>query len=101
MAEWKYKLKFGQALRNALATEDPDKVIDALVACFTEIHKAMPEYLDDSDLEDFLTELADYRDTLQNYEDYDMSYDDAVDNVDYMLDKLYDICDDLRIWIPL
>jgi len=101
MGNWRYTLKFGRALRDAIDSEDPDRVIDALVACFTEINKAMPTYFDSDDLQETLTELADYRDSLYNYDEYDMTYEEAVDNVDYMLERLYDICDDLRIWVEI
>lgn len=101
MAKWKYTLKSGIELRDAIDREDYSDVLDILKVCFAEINKVMPQYYSKDDLEEDLFEVEDYRDTLENYEEYNMSYDDACDNINYLLNKLYDICDDLRIWIDL
>ena len=101
MANWKYTLKHGVALRKAIMGGNPEDVLDSLSDCFNEINRKMPDYYDESDLADDLDEIDNCRDNLINYAQYDMTYDDAVDSIDYMLDKLYDICDDLRIWVDI
>ena len=99
MAKWNYTLKNSSALRQAIHDEDPKAVLDALEKAWTEIHTQFEDEYDWSDLENDLEDINNERDNLDYYEDYDMSYDDVIDNIDYLVNNLYDFCDNMRIWI--
>jgi len=101
MAKWKYTLKTGNALRQAIDSEDIEKVLDALKDCYLELNKAMPDWFDEDALEDKIADIDNEFDNLENYENYDMTYDDVEANVDYLLETFYDICDDLKVWVGL
>ena len=101
MANWKYKLKSGKALRDAIDAEDNVETLNALRACFEEIHRAMPDMYDEDDLEDDINEIENQLDNCENYADYDMTYDDIEDEINYMLNGFYDLCDSYRIWVGL
>lgn len=92
MGRWRYTLKFGEALRNAIDEEDYDAILSALVACFTELNKALPEDYDEYELENDLEDIAAIR---ENFEDGE----DVEDDINYKLDELYDLGDGLRVWI--
>lgn len=98
---WKYTLKHGKALRNAIFEEDADTLLDELAECWKEIHENFPEDYDEFDLEDDLADIENQRDNLVNHDDYDMTYEDVQDEINYMLNNLYDFCDGYRIWIDI
>jgi len=102
MAQWKYKLRNGKALRDAIeADEDYDKVLDLLIACLKEINAKFPDRYDSSDLETDIDDIENQRDNLENYEDYDMTFEDVQDEINYLLNDFYDLCDALRVWVSL
>ena len=101
MANWKYKLKSGKALRDAINAEDNVDTLNALRACFEEIHQAMPDMYDEDELEDDINEIENQLDNCENYVDYDMTLDDVEDAINYMLNGFYDLCDGYRIWVGL
>lgn len=90
MAGWRYTLKFGKALRNAIEEEDYEAILDALVACFSELSRALPDDYDDLD-----RDLDDIAIIKENMEDGD----DVEDEINYKLEDLYDLCDALRVWV--
>ena len=101
MANWRYTLKFSKALRNAIDEEDYSAVVDALVACFTELSQLVPGIYDDSELQEDLMELSDIQDEIDDCDDYCMDSEELEDTINGMLSKLYDICDSCRIWIAI
>ena len=101
MSKWVYTLKNGKNLRDAISSEDPSRVLKELERCYDELNKVFPEYLDEDDYEDILEDIENERDNLDNYDRYEMDYDEVMDNIDYLLDKLYDFCDDFNIWVEL
>lgn len=101
MANWKYKLKSGKALRDAINAEDNVDTLNALRDCFEEIHRAMPDMYDEDELEDDINEIENQLDNCENYADYDMTLDDVEDAVNYMLEEFYDLCDAYRIWVDI
>lgn len=101
MSKWVYTLKNGKNLRDAISSEDPSRVLEELERCYDELNKVFPEYLDEDDYEDILEDIENERDNLNNYDRYEMDYDDVMDNIDYLLDKLYDFCDDFKIWVEM
>lgn len=92
MARWRYTLKFGEALRNAIHDEDYEAVLDALVACFTELHKALPEDYDEYELENDLEDITIIKENMEDG-------DDVEDDINYELSDFYDLCDGLRVWV--
>lgn len=101
MANWQYTLKCSKKLRDAINEDDDYGTLEALKEAFTEINEKFTEDFDEYELEDALAECDNQLDNLENYEDYDMTYDDVQDEINYILDKLYDTCDWLRIWIGI
>lgn len=101
MGNWKYNLKSGVALRQALADDNTTAVLDRLKDCFIEINQLCPEYYDTEDLEEDLFDIDDLLDSLMNYDEYDMTYDEVLENIDGMLSGFYDLCDNLRIWVGI
>jgi len=100
MGQWKYTLKNGKALRAAIGEgDDYGKVLDALAACLKEINAKFPDDYEDYELEEDLEDIENQRDNLENYADYDMTYEDVEDEINYLLDRFYDLCDGLRIWV--
>jgi len=101
MAEWKYTLKHGKALRHAIRSDNMGRVLELLKDCYDEIHRKFPEEYDEDDLQDDLDEIENEEDNLENYEEYGMEYEDVEDNVNYILNNFYDLCDALRVWAEI
>ena len=101
MANWKYTLKNGKALKRAIDNEDLTAILDCLARCFREINKNFPDEYDEYELEEDLEDIANQKDNVQNYRNYGMTYDEVIDSIDFLLDGLYDLCDGLRIWIDI
>lgn len=98
---WTYTLKSGKSLRNAINSEDMSEVLRVLGDCWKEIHKKFPEDYDGYELESDLDEIENQLDNVENYEDYDMTYEDVEDEVNYLIERLYDFCDSMRIWVDI
>lgn len=102
MAQWKYTLKNGKALRDAIEDgDDYGKVLDLLAACLKEINAKFPDNYEDYSLEEDLDDIENQKDNLENYEEYGMTFDDVEEEINYLLDKFYDLCDALRVWVGL
>jgi hypothetical protein len=101
MRKWTYELMAGKQLRQAISDDDMIATLDALKECWKEINKAIPDVYDIDDLENDLEELDNQLDNCENYEDYGMTEDDVQDEINYLLRRFYDICDDLRIWVEV
>lgn len=98
MKEWKYTLKNGKILREAIKEEDYEKILKTLKECYTEIL--------DFFVKEGLTELEDRDDEYEEYvENIDVLLGDIdtieEDDIDYELSLLYEICDNTNIWIEL
>lgn len=92
MGRWRYTLKFGKALRNAIDDEDYEAILDALVACFSELNKALPDDYDSDELERDLEDISAIKENLEDGEDID-------DEINYKLEELYDLCDAIKVWV--
>lgn len=101
MAKWKYTLKTGKRLRQAVESENYEKILNAISDCFEEINSKFPERYSNEELENDFEEIENLRDNLENYEDYDMDFEEVIDSIDYYLNELYDLCDNLLIWIDI
>lgn len=98
---WTYTLKSGKALREAIDNDDNLATLEALKACWQEIHDNYPDSYDDYDLERDLADIENEMDNIMNFDDYDLTDEDIEDNINYMLDNLYDFCDGYNIWVEL
>lgn len=101
MGRWKYKLMTGKQLRQAISDDDMVATLDALKECWKEISKAMPDVYDADDLVNDLEELDNQLDNCKNYEDYSMTEDDVQEEINWQLSRLYDFCDEWRIWVEV
>lgn len=98
-AEWKYQLKSGTALRKAIDSGDYSAIKSSLINAYKEINKAMPDDFEDYELESKLDDIN-FLDTEFDPDIHD-SEDDVTDSWDWELSDFYDLCDSLKIWIPL
>ena len=94
MANWKYTLKCGKKLREAISNDDAYEVLRYLAEAWKEIHSQFPDEYDEFDLQGDLDEISEIS---ALGEDYDLEDDD----VDWLLSDLYDYCDATRIWIDM
>lgn len=101
MSNWKYNLKSGEALRNAINNDDYYEVLTQLKNSWEEIHEQFPDNFDKDELEDMYDDINNALDNVQNANDYDLSEQDIEDELNYLLNDLYDFCDALRIWIEI
>lgn len=88
-ARWSYTLKSGSALRLAIKDESPMGVINSLKKAYTELKDA--GLIDEYDFDSYISDL----------EIYEEDDDDIEESADFELDNFYDLCDYLRVWIPL
>jgi len=91
MADWRYRLKCGARLRRAIESGDHEAVIEGIKAAYKEL-------LDNGLIDDY--DYEDYTEDLDMYGDTD-DYDDLDEALDYELNDLYDLCDNIRVWISL
>ena len=89
MARWKYTLRFGKNLREAIDNEDVEAVVICLIACYRELLNQMNE--DDKDFYEL-----DIEDAIFNLDNFDEGED-----VDDYLAYFYDLCDDLGAWVAI
>ena len=101
MANWKYRLKTGLDLREAINDENPEEVLKCLEKSWREINKQFPNDYEDDELNDDMADIENERDNLLNYEDYDMTIEYVEENINYLLNNFYDYCDNMRIWIGI
>ena len=87
---WKKTLnsKIAMNLRNAVRSGDIPKIKEALKEAFRELYRISPD--------DFYEDEID-----EKIEDIDFIDDDDEEEIDGILGRFYDICDDLGIWIPI
>lgn len=85
---WRYKLKSGSMLRDAIenAEDDFTEVIACIQFCYQELEE---------------NGLIDEDDCQEWVDDLDMLDSDDADGVDYELSNLYDLCDNIGVWIEL
>lgn len=88
-ARWSYTLKSGSALRSAIKDGDPMDVIHSLQNAYAELRDA--GLIDEDDFDSY----------TGDFELYEEDDDDIEESADYELDNFYDLCDALKVWIPL
>lgn len=89
---WRYTLRNGAKLRNAIDLEDGEGIRDALLACYKELLDK--DFIDEYDYDDWTEEIrdADWEDEYGNLDD---------DAIDFELDQLYDLCDNIDVFVAL
>ena len=87
---WNYELECGSDLRNAIKDGNCNKVLELLKVAY----KALLDkgVIDEDEYNEHIEDMC-WMDPKD--EDFD------VDELDYELDKFYDLCDERRVWIPL
>ena len=93
MARWKYTLKSGTALREAINNDDMEQVVKCLLLCYEELLNKLDEW-DEADYE------IDIQDSIGVLKAYQLCPDE--DDEDYINDALkdfYDLCDEIRAWV--
>lgn len=100
MAKWDYTLKVGRKLRSAIASGDIPVILNQIENAYIEIHDEFPQYLTTEDLDEIIEEIEEVRQDCTDSSDWEFPYD-AEENVDYLLDNLYNLCDDMRIWVDI
>lgn len=101
MTKWKYRLKTGSDLREAISNENYEDILKYLEKSWREINKQFPNDYEDDELNNDIADIENERDNLLNYEDYDMTMEDVEENINYLLSNLYDYCDNMGIWIEI
>ena len=91
MGKWKYTLRFGKALREAIKAEDTAMVVKCLIACYRELLNKLSD-------EDKGWKEWDIEDGIECLEAYD---GEDEDEIDYYLAEFYDICDDVGAWVAI
>ena len=91
-AKWKHILEQGLADRFRTACENDD--VDGAVELAIEVLKACKAFFDPEDQDYVIDEIDEL---IDSFEWVDHEYDE----VDYLLDQLYDFCDGYNIWVPL
>ena len=88
---WKYELKNGKTLRNAIREERLEDIIPCLRECYREL-------LDAGIIDEY--EYGQYTEDFDMYGDFS-DWDDPEDTVDYELDNFYDLCDNVWVWVSI
>jgi len=101
MTQWNYILKSSKELRDAINSEDKFEVLNALESCWKEIREEFPEDYSRNDYENDYDDIANIRDDLYEDDHYGKSEEDLDDDINWLLNNLYDYCDAMRIWIEL
>lgn len=89
MANWRYTLKCGTELREAIHSDDYDRTIEMIEQAWKEIHEQFPDEYEDYELECDLEDIEAVRE------------DPSEEEINYLLSNLYDYCDATRIWVEL
>lgn len=100
--KWSYTLKNGEKLRQAIRVcsdhdepnnEDYADVLKAIYACYKELKDK--EIIDEDDFDRYTEDFDLY--LYDNFQDWD----DPEEVINYELNDLYDLCDNLNVWISL
>lgn len=96
--KWDYVLKSGVALRRAIQDEDIEGIRQGLIDCYNELFEN--DLIDEYERDEWVEEVED-ADFAGEYND-DFFYGDYdEDLVDYELDQLYDLCDNINVFVAL
>lgn len=96
--KWDYVLKSGVALRRAIQDEDIEGIRQGLIDCYNELFEN--DLIDEYERDEWVEEVED-ADFAGEYNDDDFYGDYDEDLVDYELDQLYDLCDNINVFVAL
>lgn len=96
---WKYVLP--NTLRKFIASDDYASVLETLKMYANMLWDKEIGFFNETQYDDFIADIDNQMDNLDNYEEYDMTIEDVTEEIDYLLDKFYDICDADDIFIDL
>ena len=107
-SEWRHELSSGTELRKALEDFDDFDIktaipaLDALIKACDEAKQYVDEY-DAKQLEGIKDEVMSHRDTISdsNFDEDEYENYEPQEEIDYLLDQFYDICDANKIWVKL
>lgn len=85
---WGYTLKAGVALRDAIKSGDARKTL-------TQLYNAYQELFDNGLIDDW-----DLSHAIDNLDEVELA-DDIEEAVDFELNELYDLCDNLNVWVAI
>lgn len=91
MAQWKYTIEHGKALRAAIKDNSTIETIERLKDCCMELLGS----LKNRDIDYFAEDLQDIMDELEDVDIYD------VDEINYYLNDFFDICNVIRAWVSI
>ena len=89
---WEHQLSMGAEIREAISEADIPRLKQLLVDAMKEVN----EIQEDTFTEDEIEEVEELSTESMDYDDED----EMNDAFDYYLSELYDVCDNLNIWIP-
>lgn len=96
MANWKYTLNSGSALREAIDNDDMEQVVKCLLLCYKELKSKLSE----EDEEWYADDITDAMDSLDFLDSMGVEDEDE-DEINDHLEDFYDLCDALRAWIGI
>ena len=97
--KWNHKVpdKMAKDLRQAIDDDNYEVVITTLISIYNYLKDILPE-----DLDDFIDSAIDDLEFLDISPDADEDeMEEFYDDVNSNLERFYDFCDDLKIWIPV
>lgn len=88
MARWKYVLKCGKELRDAIYEGNCNYTLSIIEKAYKELLEA--KLIDEFDYERYTDEF-----TVYDVDDLDD------DDINYELSEFYELCDSIGVWIPI
>ena len=101
MTKWVYTLVAGKELRANLYEDNSKEALDSLSKCWREIHEKFSNIFNENELSRVISEIDNQKDNLDNYIDYDMTLEDVEDEINNLLEDLYEFCDTHKIWLQM
>ena len=97
--KWSHKVpdEMAKDLRKAINDDNYEVVITTLISIYNYLQDILPEDYDD--FIDYAIEDLEFLDISPDADEDEM--EEFYDDVNYSLDRFYDFCDDLKIWIPI
>lgn len=97
--KWSHKVpdEMAKDLRKAINDDNYEVVITTLISIYNYLQDILPEDYDD--FIDYAIEDLEFLDITPDADEDEM--EEFYDDVNSNLDRFYDFCDDLKIWIPI
>ena len=97
--KWSHKVpdEMAKDLRKAINDDNYEVVITTLISIYNYLQDILPEDYDN--FIDYAIEDLEFLDISPDADEDEM--EEFYDDLNYNLDRFYDFCDDLKIWIPV